>query len=84
MDDNDKIIAKLKRMGLVGKIWPVFRSDPSPPVFALIVPRRLAADEIGMADAELKRLLKANDIADYGDPQEAALLKDARNRRGAA
>jgi hypothetical protein len=36
------IVECLRRMRLVGKIWPVFCWDDSPPIWALLVPFELA------------------------------------------
>lgn len=56
------IIECLRRMHLAGKIWPVYRWDDSPPIFALLVPLEDALDELNaygplVTEGELKRAL---------------------------
>ena len=55
------IVECLRRMRLVGKIWPVYRWDDSPPIFALLVPFDTALDELNatvVTEADLKRALR--------------------------
>ena len=63
------IVECLRRMGLVGKIWPVYRWDDSQPIFALLVPFDTALDELNLGsiplvtEADLKRALRDCDVA---------------------
>ena len=62
------IVECLRRMRLVGKIWPVYRWDDSPPIFALLVPFDTALDELNaygpvVTEADLKRALRDCDVA---------------------
>ena len=61
------IVECLRRLRLAAKIWPVFSSDDSPPIFALMVDRQLALDEliatgIPVTEGELGRALRDCDI----------------------
>ena len=67
------IVECLRRMGLVGKIWPVYRWDDSPPIWALLGPidnlLGIALDELNLGsvplvtEADLKRALRDCDVA---------------------
>ena len=62
------IVECLRRMRLVGKIWPVYRWDDSPPIFALLVPFDTALDEFNayspvVTEADLKRALRDRNVA---------------------
>jgi hypothetical protein len=57
------IVECLRRLGLAAKIWPVYRWDQSPPVFALLVTAQAALDEmnfngIPVTERELDRALR--------------------------
>ena len=87
------IVECLRRLCLVAKIWPVFTWDDSPPIFALMVKRQLALDELNAAvfqgipltEDELGRALRDCDIAtsDAGDRLKAEIKAffDARKDR---
>jgi hypothetical protein len=53
----------LKRLRFIGQISPVYRSDDAPKVYALLVPRGIALDELNLdreqpfTDADLTRAL---------------------------
>jgi hypothetical protein len=65
----------LKRLRFIGQISPVYRSDDAPKVYALLVPRGIALDELNLdreqpfTDADLTRALNELRIQDY--PQRA-------------
>jgi hypothetical protein len=74
------LFKNLRRSGLIGQIWPVYRWDISHPIFALLVPFEYAVDEmndtfrrIGVAErklpteADYKRALKDFDVAISGE-----------------
>jgi hypothetical protein len=44
-EEAKELVLQLRRMGLVGRIAPVYRSDPTTPVYGLLVPRALALVE---------------------------------------
>jgi hypothetical protein len=83
-------------MHLVGKIWPVYRWDDSPPILALLVPFDTALDELNaygslVSEADLKRAFRDCDVATgdaAGDRLKAAIKafydarKDRRIRKG--
>lgn len=75
-----EVCALLKRLGLAAKVWPVYRWDSSPPVFALMVPRAVALAELNarlpapITDAALARALKDGRIAE--GPVERQLIAD--------
>ena len=53
----------LADLGLIGQVWPVYRSDASPPVLGLMVSRAMALAEIiftapEITDADLVRSLR--------------------------
>jgi hypothetical protein len=70
-----EIVARLRRLRLVGPISPTYRTDDSPRVFALLVPRGIALDELNLdrdpplTDADLARVLTEMRVDDY--PQRA-------------
>jgi predicted nucleic acid-binding Zn ribbon protein len=49
---------QLRSRQLIGQVWPVYRWDPSPPVFGLLVPRAMAKAELAISDDELVRVLR--------------------------
>jgi predicted nucleic acid-binding Zn ribbon protein len=71
----------LRHMRLVGKIWPAFCWDDSPPIWALLVPFELALEELNpygssvVTEAELRRALRDCEIAtsDAGNQLQEAI-----------
>jgi hypothetical protein len=91
------IVECLRRMRLVGKIWPVYSWDDSPPIWALLVRFDIAFNELNLGsialvtEADLKRAFRDCDVAigdAAGDRLKAAIKafydarKDRRIRKG--
>lgn len=70
----------LKRKGLVAKVWPVFRWDSTPSVYALMVPRSATLVELNahlavpITEGDLARVLKADSVAE--GPIEKKLIAE--------
>lgn len=75
----------LRRKGLVAKVWPVFRWDVSPSVYALMVPRAAAVVELNahlavpITEGDLARVLRANSVAE--GPVEKKLIAEFHQAR---
>jgi hypothetical protein len=69
--EDGRLVEIMAYLGLIGRIWPVYSWDDSPPVYALIVPRHLGL-------AEVNRKLRELDA----DPvSEADLLRAMRLKK---
>jgi hypothetical protein len=86
------LVECLRRMRFLGKIWPVYRWNDSPPIWALLVSFETALDELNLCgsiplvtEAELKRALRDCEIAtsDAGErlKTEIKAFYDARKDR---
>jgi hypothetical protein len=69
------VLSALRSMRMVGQVWPVVKTDPSPAIFGLLVPRAYALAELNfinprlaLSDGELARMLKDRRILDWGAP----------------
>ena len=74
-DTRQGIITALAQRGLIGKVWPTMKSDKSPPIYALMVPRSTAVTELNFAatgtpitDAELVAAMRFKGILDHTQP----------------
>jgi hypothetical protein len=81
-----RIIDLLRRRGLIGQVWPVYRWDKSPRVIALMVPRAVALAELNSVDPDiteddLARALHRIHIADWKQPVQADLIRRQAPRR---
>jgi len=84
--EPDTLLAELRGLGVVGKVWPVYRWDKVPAVYALLVPRHHALEmfnEVRVGDepvaaAEFASRLRRLEMHDYGDPIEARLIAEFR------
>jgi predicted nucleic acid-binding Zn ribbon protein len=87
------IIASLRGLGLISRIWPVYSWDQSPPVFALMVTTQAALDELNISfseaevtEGELERALRDCGIetSSAGDSLRDVIkaFYDARKDRG--
>jgi hypothetical protein len=61
------LVERLRKLGLVAKIYPVYSWDKSPPVFALMVTTQAALEELTLngntaTQAELERAFRDCDI----------------------
>jgi hypothetical protein len=79
-----RIIDLLRQRGPIGQVWPVYRSDLSPRVFALMVPRAVALAELiianpSVADDDLIRTLRRLHVG--VGPVEADLIERHARRR---
>ena len=84
------IVECLRRLGLISRIWPIYRWDNSPPIFALMVPTQAALEELNLygsitTEAELERTLRNCDIETSGAGErvkaEIRAFYDARKDR---
>jgi hypothetical protein len=65
---------QLRWRQLIGQVWPVYTSDKSPPVIGLLVPRAIAAAELGIPDEKLANVLRRLKIAE--SDVEVRLIKE--------
>ena len=84
-----RIAGLLRQRGLIAQVWPVFRSDRSPRVLALMVPRAVAVAVLNMVDPEiaeddLVRALRRLHIVDWKQPVEDDLIERRARARGKA
>jgi hypothetical protein len=86
---DEELFAKLKNRGMIGQIWLVYTWDDTPPVYGLMFPRQFVLNELNAnseaphAESEVVRVLKAHDVADWGEPVEARLIADFYSSRRA-
>lgn len=83
------IVSGLAVLGMIGKLWPVYRTDKSPPVFGSMVPRSATVAEYNLAhpdepisNAELAAALRDRRVLDWGAPIPALALQKAHPRPG--
>ena len=61
--ESRRLVESLRRLGMVGKIWPIYSWDESPAIFALMVTSHAALDELNfhaptITEGELERALR--------------------------
>jgi hypothetical protein len=61
--ESRRLVECLRRLGMVGKIWPIYSWDESPSIFALMVTSQAALDEFNfhaptITEGELERALR--------------------------
>jgi hypothetical protein len=81
-----RIIDLLRQRGLIGRVWPVYRSDRSPRVFALMSLRPVALAELNSVDPDITEddlagALCRLRIADWKQAVEADLIRRQAPRR---
>ena len=89
------IVERLRRIGLIAKIWPVYSWDTTPSMFALMVTREAALDELNLfgtpvTEGELERAMRDCGIetSNTGDRLKAEIKafyharKDRRIKKG--
>jgi hypothetical protein len=84
------IVRALQTLGLIGQVAPAYRSDPTPPTYALMVPRAVAAAEISrtfvaacVSPAEVAEALRNQGILDHLAPlPEGSDRKPGMKHRG--
>jgi len=88
--DSKQIVQALAALGLVGKLWPVSRNDPSPAIYGLMVSRSTALAELNasrsdgdaVSDSDLRRTLRERRILDWHEALPLSVTKTASRSRG--
>jgi hypothetical protein len=72
MSNRPDVFSELHERGLIGKVWPVNRNDPSPAILALMVPRSIAVAELNhdresdpITDADLVAAMRRKGVLDH-------------------
>ena len=65
--ESRRLVERLRRMGMVGKIWPIYSWDASPSIFTLMVTSQTALAELNLSgptitERELERALRDCEI----------------------
>ena len=68
------VFEELLARGFIGKVWPVYRWDETPAILGLLVPRAMAAAELGLSDERLGAVLRAFQVRE-GNVEER-LIRD--------
>lgn len=86
-DRSTTIVRVLRKLGLIAQVAPSYRSDPTPPTFALMTPRAIAACEVNVfwtvapitAD-EVAEALKSQGFLDFKQALPAGANAKVRPR----
>lgn len=85
-EDQLYVYGLLKRNKLIGQIWPVYSWDNDPPVYALVLGRDMAlqelrhASDIPITERQLRTVLDAFGVV-YSDSEQAKLIAEFYAKR---
>lgn len=87
LDRERLVVGWLIGAGYVGQVWPIFKNDRSPAIFALMVPQPTALTELCAARLdlaitvnELRQALRARGVLDWNEPIPALSGTKSRSR----